>query len=56
MYPGSPAEQAEIEAGSILKLVGGQEITGLDTEEVYELTSRFEGKAKLVLKTNRRIV
>ena len=50
MYPGSPAEQAEIEAGSILKLVGGQEITGLDTEEVYELTSRFEGKAKLVLK------
>lgn len=42
--PASPADQSEIEVGSVLKVVDGCDITGLDEEEVHELTRHFQGK------------
>ena len=42
--PASPAYQSEIEVGSVLKMVDGCDITGLDEEEVHELTRHFQGK------------
>jgi len=42
--PASPADQSEIDVGSVLKMVDGCDITGLDEEEVHELTRHFQGK------------
>jgi C-terminal processing protease CtpA/Prc len=41
--PESPAEQAQIDVGSVIKMVDGQDISDLDEEEMRDLTRHFEG-------------
>ena len=49
VWDGSPAAQAEIKVGSVLKKVEGSTISGLDLEEVCELTRHFQGNRNLPL-------
>ena len=43
VFPGSPADEADVEVGSILVRVDGQCIAHLDEEEIRDLTRHFKG-------------